>query len=71
LLVLCAWEAIDGLIVALYTQQEYLHKKASWTRKLVLITDGANPIEVEDDDLNGVVEKINQYKVDMTIMCVS
>ena len=30
-----------------------------------MITDGENPIEVDDDDLNGTIDKINQLNVDM------
>ena len=58
------------MIVGLFAQQQYLEKKRTWTRKMVLITDGESPLEVDDDDLNGIIEKINQYNVDMTVMYV-
>jgi ATP-dependent DNA helicase 2 subunit 2 len=62
--------AIDGIIVALFAQQQHLEKKRTWTRKLVLITDGENPLELDDDDLSGTINKIIEYNVDMTIMYV-
>lgn len=60
--------AIDGLIVALFTQNQFLEKKRTWTRKAVIITDGQNPMEVEDDDLSGTITKVNEYNVDLSIM---
>ncbi|THU87767.1 SPOC domain-like protein [Dendrothele bispora CBS 962.96] len=41
-------DPIDGLIVATETQQEELQKKKTWSRKVSLITDGQNIIELED-----------------------
>lgn len=40
--------AIDALIVGIETQDQYLRSKPSWRRKIVLVTDGENPIEIED-----------------------
>jgi ATP-dependent DNA helicase 2 subunit 2 len=36
------WTALDGLIVALQAQEKFLNGKKTWTRKLVLVTDGEN-----------------------------
>lgn len=54
------------MIVAIETQAEYLASKRTWTRKLVLITDGENPIEIEDWE--AIVDKINEYEVVTSIM---
>lgn len=40
--------ALDGLIVALNAQNKFLGSKASWTRKLIVVTDGENYIETAD-----------------------
>src|SRR3984885_11402466 len=40
--------AIDALIVGIETQAEYLASKKTWTRKIVIVTDGESPIEIED-----------------------
>lgn len=59
---------LDGIIVGTYVQNEELGKKASWTRKAVLITDGQNPLEIEEDDIEATVTKLNEWNVGLTIM---
>ncbi|EJD04469.1 SPOC domain-like protein [Fomitiporia mediterranea MF3/22] len=61
-------DPIDAIIVAIETQDRYLAKKKSWTRKLVVLTDGENPIEVEDWDVT--VKKINDLQIATTIIGV-
>lgn len=60
--------ALDGLIVAIQTQAIHLGKKASWTRKIVLITDGES--EFATSDWETTAEKLNELDVYTTIMCV-
>lgn len=60
--------ALDGLIVAIQTQAKHLGKKASWTRKIVLITDGES--EFATSDWETTAEKLNELEVYTTIMCV-
>ena len=62
--------AIDGLIVALSMQKDEIGSKKTWTRKVVLVTDGENPLEVDDGDLEGTVKTINDWHVNTVIMCV-
>ncbi|EMD41347.1 hypothetical protein CERSUDRAFT_146244 [Gelatoporia subvermispora B] len=61
-------DAIDALIVGIETQQEYLERKPSWTRKIVLITDGESPIEIEDWE--ATVSKMNALKISLTVVGV-
>lgn len=58
--------AVDAIIVAVETQDDYLKKKKTWTRKMVVLTDGESPIEVEDWELT--VKKINELRIITTIM---
>ncbi|KAF7306399.1 Ku domain-containing protein [Mycena indigotica] len=60
-------DALDALIVAMETQEEYLGNKKTWTRKMVLVTDGESPIEV-DSQLKPTVKKINAYGISLTII---
>lgn len=61
--------AIDALIVGIETQAGYLSSKKTWTRKIVLVTDGENPIEVEDWE--ATVKKMDALNISLTIMSVS
>ena len=54
------------MIVGIETQAQYLISKRTWTRKMVLLTDGENPIEVEDWE--ATVEKMNTVKLHFTIV---
>jgi ATP-dependent DNA helicase 2 subunit 2 len=60
--------AIDALIVAIETQNDYLSSKKTWTRKITLITDGENPIEIEDWE--ATVKKMDELSIGLTIMWV-
>ena len=60
--------ALDALIVGIETQAEYLSKKKTWTRKIVLVTDGESPIEMET--WQAVANKMNLFDVSLAIMCV-
>lgn len=60
--------AIDALIVGIETQAEYLASKKTWTRKIVIITDGENPIEVEDWE--ATVQKMDVLDIRLTVMFV-
>lgn len=51
------------------TQDKYLGNKKSWTRKMVVITDGENPIEVED--WQATVKKMNALNIITTVVFVS
>ena len=51
------------------TQDVYLARKKTWTRKMVLLTDGENPIEVED--WQATARKMNDLAVGLTIVYVT
>ncbi|TDL15840.1 SPOC domain-like protein [Rickenella mellea] len=61
-------DPIDAIIVGIETQDRYLGNKKTWTRKLVMVTDGENPIEVEDWELT--TKKMNALDVRTTIVGV-
>ncbi|CAE6491403.1 unnamed protein product [Rhizoctonia solani] len=61
-------DPINGIIVAIQTQSEYLIKKPSWTRRMVLVTDGETPLEIEDWE--ATVDKINELAINTTIIGV-
>ncbi|KAF8330432.1 SPOC domain-like protein [Cantharellus anzutake] len=63
-------DPLDGIIVALSTQQDELAKKPSWNRRAIVITDGECPMEVDNDDMSGVTDKVNQWNVDLTVVGV-
>ena len=58
--------AIDALIVAIETQDQFLGSKKTWTRKIVLLTDGESPIEVEDWE--ATVKKMNALDISLTVV---
>ncbi|KAJ7604911.1 SPOC like C-terminal domain-containing protein [Roridomyces roridus] len=60
-----AGDPLDALIVAIETQVAYLGKK-KWTRNIVVVTDGENPIEVKD--LDGTVSELEEYGVNFTVI---
>ncbi|KAF7340174.1 SPOC domain-like protein [Mycena venus] len=62
-----AGDPLDAIIVAIETQQDYMEKKKTWTRKMVLVTDGENPIEV-GDHLQATVNMMNDRNIIMTIV---
>ncbi|KAG6845292.1 hypothetical protein H0H87_011443 [Tephrocybe sp. NHM501043] len=59
-------DPIDALIVGVETQAIHLASKRTWTRKIVLVTDGESPIEIEDWE--ATVEKMNSLNVGLTIV---
>ncbi|EIN13322.1 ku80-like protein [Punctularia strigosozonata HHB-11173 SS5] len=59
-------DPIDALIVGLEAQAQYLGKKKTWTRKIVLLTDGESPMEIEDWE--ATVRKMNDIGVSLTIV---
>ncbi|KAG6820237.1 hypothetical protein H0H93_003600 [Arthromyces matolae] len=61
-------DPIDALIVGIETQAQYLAKKKTWTRKIVLVTDGESPIEVEDWE--ATAHKMNSCNINLTIVFV-
>ncbi|KAH7908209.1 SPOC like C-terminal domain-containing protein [Hygrophoropsis aurantiaca] len=61
-------DPIDALIVGIETQDVYLAKKKSWTRKIFIITDGENPIEIEDWE--ATVKKMNALDINVTVVQV-
>ena len=58
--------AMDAIIVGIQTQDKYLGKKKTWTRKMFLITDGRGPIEVDQWELTA--RKMSQLNVTLTVM---
>jgi len=60
--------AIDALIVGIETQDTYVANKKTWTRKIVVVTDGENPIEIEDWE--ATVQKMNALAIGLTIVYV-
>ncbi|KAG8220208.1 SPOC domain-like protein [Butyriboletus roseoflavus] len=63
-----AGDPIDALIVGIETQDIYLEKKRTWTRKMVLVTDGESPMEIEEWE--GIVKKISSLNIMLTIVGV-
>lgn len=60
------WAALDGLIVALQAQHKFLNGKKTWTRKLVLVTDGEN--EMQTEGWEETTEKMNEWGVIASIV---
>ena len=61
--------AIDALIVGAETLNNYLAKKPSWSSRMVLLTDGENPIEI--GDWEAIARKLNTFNVRITIVYVT
>ncbi|KAI0757613.1 hypothetical protein C8Q80DRAFT_110315 [Daedaleopsis nitida] len=61
-----AGDPIDALIVGIESQDRFLGNKKTWTRKIVLLTDGENPIEVEDWETT--VKKMNDLNISLTVV---
>ncbi|KAF8168356.1 ku80-like protein [Crassisporium funariophilum] len=61
-------DPIDALIVGIETQAKYLANKKTWTRKIVIVTDGESPIEVEDWE--ETVRKMDGLNITLTIVFV-
>lgn len=63
-----SFPAIDAIVVGFEVQNKYLAKKPSWTRKIVLVTDGESPMEIEDWD--SIADKLNDKEIHLTIVSV-
>ncbi|KAF9073930.1 SPOC domain-like protein [Rhodocollybia butyracea] len=61
-------DPIDALIVAVEAQNLYLGNKKTWTRKVILVTDGEGPIELEDWEVTAA--KMNELNVALTVVGV-
>ncbi|KAI8983219.1 SPOC domain-like protein [Trametes punicea] len=61
-------DPIDALIVAIETQDRFLNKKRTWTRKIYLLTDGENPIELEDWE--ATAKKMNSLDIQLAVIGV-
>ncbi|KAK2462108.1 hypothetical protein APHAL10511_006571 [Amanita phalloides] len=61
-------DPLDALIVGIETQDVFLAKKKTWTRKIVLVTNGESPIEMEDWD--AVSNKMNALDISLAIVGV-
>ena len=61
--------AIDALIVAIETQHIYLSSKRAWTRKIVILTDGESPIEL--DEWENTAQAVSDRNIFLTIVYVS
>ncbi|KAH9855805.1 SPOC domain-like protein [Lenzites betulinus] len=61
-------DPIDALIVAIETQDRELATKKTWTRKICILTDGENPMEVEDWE--ATASKMNSLGVQLTVVGV-
>jgi ATP-dependent DNA helicase 2 subunit 2 len=61
--------AVDALIVGAETLSNYLRTKRTWTGKIVLLTDGESPIQIEKWE--SIAKKLNSFNFRITIMYVS
>jgi ATP-dependent DNA helicase 2 subunit 2 len=57
------------MIVAIETQHIYLSSKRTWTRKIVILTDGECPIEL--DEWENTAQAVNDRNIILTIVYVS
>lgn len=68
LLIKFVYIAIDALIVGIQTQDVFLGNKKTWTRKIIILTDGESPIEVEDWE--ATVKKMTALNIILIVVCV-
>ncbi|KAG6333279.1 hypothetical protein ID866_5813 [Astraeus odoratus] len=61
-------DPIDALIAGIETQDNYLERKRTWTRKIILVTDGASPIEIEDWE--ETVKRMVTLQISLTVVGV-
>lgn len=59
-------DTLEGVIVALDAQNRELGSKATWTRKLIVVTDGEHPIQQEG--YKDVIQAMNDAKVKTSIV---
>ena len=60
--------AVDALIVGAETLGNYLRTKRSWTGRIVLLTDGESPMEIEKWE--SIAKKLSEFSYRITIMYV-
>jgi ATP-dependent DNA helicase 2 subunit 2 len=60
--------AVDALIVGAETLSIYLRTKRTWTGRIVLLTDGESPIQIENWEL--IAKKLSSFNFRITIMYV-
>ncbi|GJE94221.1 ku80-like protein [Phanerochaete sordida] len=58
-------DPLDALVVGIETQDNYLGKK-KWTRRMVLLTDAENPIEIQH--LDRISQRLNELKIRLTVI---
>ncbi|KAJ3980021.1 SPOC domain-like protein [Lentinula detonsa] len=61
-------DPIDAMIVAVEAQSKHLGNKKTWTRKVILVTDGEGPIELEDWE--ATAKKLNELNIALTVVGV-
>ncbi|KAG0703074.1 SPOC like C-terminal domain-containing protein [Suillus ampliporus] len=59
-------DPIDALIVGIETQDINLEKKRTWSRKIIILTDGQSPMEIEDWE--ATVIKMNALHISLTVI---
>jgi ATP-dependent DNA helicase 2 subunit 2 len=60
--------AVDAIVVGSETVHQYLDTKRTWKGKLVLLTDGESPIQVEKWEL--IAKKVKAFNYQLTIVYV-
>lgn len=60
--------AVDAIVVGVETLRQYLATKRTWKGKLVLLTDGDSPIQVEKWEL--IAKKVKGFNYQLTIVYV-
>jgi ATP-dependent DNA helicase 2 subunit 2 len=60
--------AVDAIVVGSETLRQYLATKRTWKGKLVLLTDGESPIQVEKWEL--IAKKVKALNYQLTIVYV-
>ena len=58
--------AVDALIVGAETLSIYLRTKRTWTGRIVLLTDGESPMEIEKWE--PIAKKLSDFNYRITIM---
>ncbi|KAG1821540.1 uncharacterized protein BJ212DRAFT_1477418 [Suillus subaureus] len=59
-------DPIDTLIISIETQDIYLNKRCTWMCKIVIMTDGQSPMEIEDWE--ATVYKMNANAISLTVI---
>ncbi|KAG6878325.1 hypothetical protein C0993_008503 [Termitomyces sp. T159_Od127] len=61
-------DPLDAIMVGIETQAAHLASRKTWDRKIVLVTDGESPIEVEHR--GATVNKMNSLDISFTVIGV-